>query len=91
MSVALYWFCAVMFGPLITLTWYHLRARRVGAVPQTGWHLLYASASLALYVALLVIDIWLMRRYAGIDPDQDTHETPGPAAPKDKLTTAMGY
>jgi hypothetical protein len=52
MSVALYWFCAVMFGPLITLTWYHLRARRVGAVPQTGWHLLYASASLALYVAL---------------------------------------
>jgi hypothetical protein len=52
MSVALYWFCAVMFGPLITLIWYHLRARRVGAVPQTGWHLLYASASLALYVVL---------------------------------------
>ncbi|HEY3607517.1 MAG TPA: hypothetical protein VGL06_08455 [Pseudonocardiaceae bacterium] len=52
MSVALYWFCVVMFGPLITLTWYHLRARRLGTVPQTGWHLLYASASLALYVVL---------------------------------------
>jgi hypothetical protein len=52
MSVALYWFCAVMFGPLLTMIWYHLRARRIGAVPQTGWYLLYASASLALYVVL---------------------------------------
>jgi cytochrome d ubiquinol oxidase subunit I len=46
---------------------------------------------LALYLALLVIDVWLMRRYAGIDPDDDSHETPGPAQPKDRLTTAMGY
>jgi hypothetical protein len=52
MSVALYWFCAMMFGPLLTMIWYHLRARRIGAVPQTGWYLLYASASLALYVVL---------------------------------------
>jgi hypothetical protein len=52
MSVALYWFCVVMFGPLITLGWYHLRARRLGVVPQTGWFLLYALASLLLYVVL---------------------------------------
>jgi hypothetical protein len=52
MSVALYWFCVVMFGPLITLGWYHLRARRLGVLPQTGWHLLYALVSLALYVVL---------------------------------------
>ncbi|HEX4701461.1 MAG TPA: hypothetical protein VH352_04965 [Pseudonocardiaceae bacterium] len=52
MSVALYWFCVVMFGPLVILLWYHLRARRAGVVPQTGWHLLYALTSLALYVVL---------------------------------------
>lgn len=52
MLVALYWFCVVMFGPLITLGWYHVRARRLGVVPQTGWFLLYALASLLLYVVL---------------------------------------
>jgi hypothetical protein len=52
MSVALYWFCVVMFGPLVILLWYHVRARRTGVVPQTGWHLLYALTSLALYVVL---------------------------------------
>ena len=41
---------------------------------------------LALYVALLVIDIWLMRRYAGVDLD-----APEPSEKRDKLTTAMGY
>jgi hypothetical protein len=52
MSVALYWFCVVMFGPLITLGWYHARARRLGVVPQTGWQLLFSLASLLLYVVL---------------------------------------
>lgn len=52
MMVALYWFCVVMFGPLITLGWYHARARRLGEVLQTGWFLLYALASLLLYVVL---------------------------------------
>ncbi|HEX9338705.1 MAG TPA: hypothetical protein VF892_22600 [Pseudonocardiaceae bacterium] len=52
MSVALYWFCVVMFGPLITLGWYRVGARRLGAVPETGWFLLYALASLLLYVML---------------------------------------
>ncbi|HEX4724527.1 MAG TPA: hypothetical protein VH333_18550 [Pseudonocardiaceae bacterium] len=52
MLVALYWFCVVMFGPLLTLGWYHLRARRLGVPPQTGWFLLFASASLLLYVML---------------------------------------
>ena len=52
MMVALYWFCVVLFGPLITLAWYHARARRLGEVLQTGWFLLYALASLLLYVVL---------------------------------------
>jgi hypothetical protein len=55
MSVALYWFCVVMFAPLVTLLWYQQRARRDGVAPQTGWHLLYASTSLALYVVLFPV------------------------------------
>lgn len=55
MSVALYWFCVAMFGPLISLLWYHRRARRRGVAPQTGWHLLYASTTLALYVVLFPV------------------------------------
>jgi hypothetical protein len=55
MSVALYWFCVAMFAPLISLLWYHRRAQRRGVVPQTGWHLLYASTSLALYVVLFPV------------------------------------
>ncbi len=55
MSVALYWFCVAMFGPLVCLLWYRSRARRRGVPPQTGWHLLYACSSLALYVVLFPI------------------------------------
>jgi hypothetical protein len=62
MSVALYWFCVVMFGPLISLVWYHLRARRSGSAPQTGWHMLYASTSLALYVVLFPVIEFVMLR-----------------------------
>ena len=45
----------------------------------------------ALYVALFIVDIWLMRRYAGIDPDADRDPEPGSGTPKDTLSTAMGY
>jgi hypothetical protein len=68
MSVALYWFCVVMFGPLISLLWYHHRARRNGVAPQTGWHLLYASTSLALYVVLFPVIEFIVLRM----PEHDT-------------------
>ena len=55
MSVALYWFCVAMFGPMISLFWYHRRARQRGVPPQTGWHLLYACSTLALYVVLFPV------------------------------------
>jgi cytochrome d ubiquinol oxidase subunit I len=38
----------------------------------------------SLYIALLVLDVWLMRRYAGRDPS-DPGDEPGPATP------AIGY
>ncbi len=41
-----------------------------------------------LYVILFVIDIWLMRRYAGIDPDAPDTRASGD---KSKLSAAMGY
>lgn len=75
MSVALYWFCVVMFGPLCTLGWYHVRARRLGVAPQTGWYLLYASASLMLYVVLYpLIEFVTLSFYPG------TAAGPSPAA-----------
>jgi hypothetical protein len=52
MVVALYWFCVVMFGPLASLLWYHRRAVRDGLGERTGWYLLFACTSLALYVVL---------------------------------------
>lgn len=55
MAVTLYWFCVAMFGPLISLLWYHRRARQRGVPPQTGWHLLYACTTLALYVVLFPV------------------------------------
>ena len=39
----------------------------------------------ALYVALLVLDIWLMRRYAGREPSDEPDEEVGEAVP------AVGY
>jgi hypothetical protein len=55
MAVALYWFCVVMFGPLASTLWLHRRATRDGFTPQTGWHLLFATTTLALYVVLFPI------------------------------------
>jgi cytochrome bd-type quinol oxidase subunit 1 len=43
---------------------------------------------IALYVILFVIDIWLMRRYAGMDPDAPETRASGD---KSKLSAAMGY
>ncbi|HEX3591232.1 MAG TPA: hypothetical protein VHV74_16530 [Pseudonocardiaceae bacterium] len=60
MSVALYWFCVVMFAPLASMLWYHRRARRNGSPPLTGWYLLYASTSLALYVVLFPVIEFVM-------------------------------
>ena len=41
-----------------------------------------------LYIILFVIDVWLMRRYAAIDPDAPDARAPGD---KSKLSAAMGY
>jgi hypothetical protein len=87
MSVALYWFCVVMFGPLISLLWYHRRARRSGAAPQTGWHLLYASTSLALYVVLFpVIEFVVLRM-----PEDDIGPLPADSVLLADLLTLGGF
>jgi hypothetical protein len=83
MSVALYWFCAVMFGPLIILLWYQSRARRSGVAPQTGWHLFYASTSLALYVVLFPVIEFIVLRMPEHD---DSPLTPGDVLLADLLT-----
>jgi hypothetical protein len=84
MSVALFWFCVVMFGPLVSLLWYHRRARRSGFAPQTGWHLLYASTSLALYVVLFpVIEFVMLHR-----PENGGTPSPGSVLLFDLLTVA---
>jgi hypothetical protein len=75
MVVALYWFCVVMFGPLASLVWYHRRAVRGGLGEQTGWYLLYACTSLALYVVLFpVIEFAAKQLRAGAParPDSGT-------------------
>jgi len=33
---------------------------------------------ITLYAALLVVDIWLMRRYAGLDPQPPEQRPPAP-------------
>lgn len=81
MSVALYWFCVVMFGPLISMLWYHRRARRDGAAPQTGWYLLYACTSLALYVVLFPVI-----EFVGLDLPDQTAPGPGMMRALDLLT-----
>src|SRR5262249_5433225 len=72
MSVALYWFCVLMFGPLASLLWYHRQARRDGTSGQTGWYLLYACTTLALYVVLFpVIEFAMLHMHpAGATPDR---------------------
>lgn len=59
MFVALYWFSVVMFGPLLSTLWYHRLAQRNGSTPQTGWYLLYACTSLALFVVVFPVIEWV--------------------------------
>jgi hypothetical protein len=72
MSVALYWFCVAMFGPLLSTLWLYRRARRYGSAPQTGWHLLFATTTLALYVVLFPIiefaSVHLLGESPGLGP-----------------------
>jgi cytochrome d ubiquinol oxidase subunit I len=51
---------------------------------STTWIAISLSVFVSLYVVLLVVDIWLMRRYAGREPSAEGEEA-GEAAP------AVGY
>ena len=53
---------------------------------STTWLGISLGVFVSLYIALLVLDIWLMRRYAGRDPS-DPGEEPGGAPP----APAIGY
>jgi cytochrome d ubiquinol oxidase subunit I len=52
----------------------------------TTWLAISLTVFVVLYLVLLVLDIWLMRRFAGRDPS-DQGEEPGGAAP----APAIGY
>jgi hypothetical protein len=87
MSVALYWFCVVMFGPMAALLWYHRRAQRIGAQPQTGWYLLYASASLALYVVLFPVIEFVSLDFTGRTADDQS----APTSPAYAVLAVTGF
>lgn len=72
MTVALFWFCVLMFGALASLLWYHRWTRRRGLEPQTGGYLLYASGSLALYVVMFPLIELVAQRLPSTVPDQNT-------------------
>jgi cytochrome bd ubiquinol oxidase subunit I len=46
---------------------------------STTWLGVSLGAFITLYVLLLVVDVWLMRRYAGVDPSGRSEETAAPA------------
>jgi cytochrome bd ubiquinol oxidase subunit I len=50
---------------------------------STTWIAISLSVFVALYVALLVVDVWLMRRYARMDPstEGEEEEMTAPSAP----------
>ncbi len=52
---------------------------------STTWLAISLSFFITLYVALLVVDIWLMRRYARLDASADPEDGAPAAAP------AVGY
>jgi len=52
----------------------------------TTWLVISLTIFVSLYVMLGVLDIWLMRRYAGRDPSSSAGE-PGDTSP----TPAVGY
>ena len=47
----------------------------------TTWLAISLGVFVTLYVALLVLDFWLMRRYAGHDPSADPRGAASPQAP----------
>jgi cytochrome bd ubiquinol oxidase subunit I len=51
----------------------------------TTWLAISLSVFVVLYIALLVADFWLMRRYAGRDPSTPSDETGAATTP------AIGY
>jgi len=54
---------------------------------STTWLVISLAVFVTLYVVLLVVDVWLMRRYAERDPSSPGGEEPGAAAP----APAIGY
>jgi cytochrome d ubiquinol oxidase subunit I len=52
---------------------------------STTWLAISLGMFIALYIALLIVDFWLMRRYAGLDPVARAED--GGAVP----TPAPGY
>jgi cytochrome d ubiquinol oxidase subunit I len=55
---------------------------------STTWIGISLGVFISLYALLLVVDIWLMRRYAGIDPSSEPEEAGEPAP---GATPAVGY
>jgi cytochrome d ubiquinol oxidase subunit I len=54
----------------------------------TTWLALSLSVFVALYAVLLVVDFWLMRRYAKLDPTSEPEDGGGPAP---AAAAAVGY
>jgi cytochrome d ubiquinol oxidase subunit I len=55
---------------------------------STTWLGISLTVFVSLYVTLLAVDVWLMRRYAGLDPSSSPEEG-GEAAPE--AAPAVGY
>jgi cytochrome d ubiquinol oxidase subunit I len=55
---------------------------------STTWLAISLTGFVCLYLTLLAIDIWLMRRYAGLDPSAGPEEGPEPAP---DAAPAVGY
>jgi cytochrome bd ubiquinol oxidase subunit I len=48
---------------------------------STTWLAISLTTFITLYVALLIVDFWLMRRYANVDPTPGEHEPPADLVP----------
>jgi len=59
MGIAAYWLTLVIIGPLLTLAWYHWRARRVGVAGRTGTYLVYTLLSLIAYSGFYPVLWWM--------------------------------
>jgi cytochrome bd ubiquinol oxidase subunit I len=66
-----------------------LKTNQANSPSVSAWTIWTSLAVfVTLYVVLFIVDIWLMRRYAGIDLDAPDTRAPGDAG---KLSAAMGY